>query len=77
MCVCIFLLHFRLDYCSCLGNLEEIKTHPNYKFVKGNICSPELVSYPHIHTYTHIHIQIYKYTKQTYTHIHVHVYIHT
>lgn len=35
----------RLDYCSCLGNLEEIKDYPNYKFVKGNICSSELVSY--------------------------------
>lgn len=35
----------RLDYCSCLDNLNEIKDYPNYKFVKGNICSPELVAY--------------------------------
>jgi dTDP-D-glucose 4,6-dehydratase len=34
----------RLD-CSCLENLNEIKDYPNYKFVKGNICSSELVSY--------------------------------
>ena len=31
--------------CSCLENLDEIKSHPNYKFVKGNICSSELVNY--------------------------------
>ena len=31
--------------CSCLENLDEIKNYPNYKFVKGNICSSELVSY--------------------------------
>ena len=35
----------RLDYCSCLENLDEIKDLPNYKFVKGNICSSELVNY--------------------------------
>jgi len=35
----------RLDYCSCLENLDEIKDFPNYKFVKGNICSSDLVSY--------------------------------
>jgi len=35
----------RLDYCSCLENLDEIKSYPNYKFVKGNICSSELVNY--------------------------------
>lgn len=31
--------------CSCLENLDEIKSHPNYKFVKGNICSSELLNY--------------------------------
>ena len=31
--------------CSCLENLVDIKNYPNYKFVKGNICSSELVSY--------------------------------
>ena len=34
-----------LTDCSCLENLDEIKDYPNYKFVKGNICSSELVSY--------------------------------
>jgi UDP-glucose 4,6-dehydratase len=35
----------RLDYCSCLSNLDEVKDYPNYKFVLGNICSSDLVSY--------------------------------
>ncbi|GAB5030792.1 dtdp-glucose-dehydratase [Nannochloropsis oceanica] len=35
----------RLDYCSCLENLDEIKYYKNYKFVKGNICSSDLVNY--------------------------------
>jgi UDP-glucose 4,6-dehydratase len=35
----------KLDYCSCIENLDELKSYPNYKFVKGNICSSELVSY--------------------------------
>lgn len=35
----------RLDYCSCIDNLNEIKDYPNYKFVKGNICSSDLVNY--------------------------------
>eukprot|EP01036_Dinobryon_divergens_P025533 gene25533-34090_t len=35
----------RLDYCSCIENLNEIKDFPNYKFVKGNICSSDLVNY--------------------------------
>eukprot|EP00596_Hydrurales_sp_CCMP1899_P008791 CAMPEP_0119047252 /NCGR_PEP_ID=MMETSP1177-20130426/52046_1 /TAXON_ID=2985 /ORGANISM="Ochromonas sp, Strain CCMP1899" /LENGTH=355 /DNA_ID=CAMNT_0007021607 /DNA_START=78 /DNA_END=1145 /DNA_ORIENTATION=+ len=35
----------RLDYCSCIENLDELKAYPNYKFVKGNICSSELVNY--------------------------------
>ena len=26
----------RLDYCSCLENLDEIKDLPNYKFIKGD-----------------------------------------
>ena len=34
------ILNFdRLDYCSCLANLEEVASLPNYKFVKGDICS--------------------------------------
>eukprot|EP00605_Chrysophyceae_sp_TOSAG23-4_P000677 GSChrysophyteH1.ASY1.ANO1.761.1 assembled CDS len=35
----------RLDYCSCIENLEEVENLPNYKFIKGNICSSELVNY--------------------------------
>lgn len=31
--------------CSCLENLDEIKNYPNYKFVKGNICSSDLVNF--------------------------------
>ena len=32
-----------LDYCSCLENLSEIASLPNYKFIKGNICNPDMV----------------------------------
>lgn len=35
---------YRAD-CSCLANLDEIKDYPNYKFVKGNICSSDLVNF--------------------------------
>lgn len=35
----------RLDYCSCISNLDCIKDKPNYKFVKGNICSSDLVNF--------------------------------
>jgi UDP-glucose 4,6-dehydratase len=35
----------KLDYCSCIENLDEIKDYPNYKFIRGDICSPELVNY--------------------------------
>jgi UDP-glucose 4,6-dehydratase len=31
--------------CSCLENLDEVKNLPNYKFVKGNICTSDFVSY--------------------------------
>ena len=34
-----------LDYCSCLENLNEVSELPNFKFVKGDINSPDLVSY--------------------------------
>lgn len=39
------VVYDKLDYCSCLDNLSEIKDLPNFKFVKGNIGSPDLVSY--------------------------------
>ncbi len=35
----------RLDYCSCLANLNEIARYRNYKFIKGNIRSSDLVTY--------------------------------
>jgi len=35
----------RLDYCSCLENLDCIKDEPNYKFIHGNICSSDLVNF--------------------------------
>ena len=51
--VIIFRLHLVVnDYylllyidCACLENLDEIKNYPNYKFIRGNICSSDLVSY--------------------------------
>lgn len=35
----------KLDYCSSLANLASIENAPNYKFVKGDICSSDLVNY--------------------------------
>mmetsp|Transcript_8997 Transcript_8997/g.11289 ORF Transcript_8997/g.11289 Transcript_8997/m.11289 type:complete len:408 (-) Transcript_8997:6-1229(-) len=40
----VFVLD-KLDYCASLKNLEEIYHHPNFKFIKGDITSLELVSY--------------------------------
>ena len=31
--------------CACKENVDELEGLPNYKFVKGNICSSELVNY--------------------------------
>lgn len=39
------VVYDKLDYCSCLENLNEIKDLPNFKFVKGDICSSDLVTY--------------------------------
>lgn len=39
------VVYDKLDYCSCLKNLDELNDLPNFKFVKGDICSPDLVSY--------------------------------
>jgi len=39
------VVYDKLDYCSCLQNLSEIENLPNFKFVKGDISSPDLVSY--------------------------------
>ena len=35
----------RLDYCACIENLNEVAKLPNYKFVKGDICSADLVNF--------------------------------
>lgn len=34
-----------LTYAGDLNNLNEIKNHPKYKFIQGNICNRELVEY--------------------------------
>ena len=35
----------RLDYCSCLENLQEISDLPNYRFIKGDIATADLVNF--------------------------------
>uniref|UniRef100_A0A7S1CN91 NAD(P)-binding domain-containing protein n=1 Tax=Bicosoecida sp. CB-2014 TaxID=1486930 RepID=A0A7S1CN91_9STRA len=35
----------KLDYCSSLKNLDSISDAPNYTFIKGSVCSPDLVNY--------------------------------
>ena len=35
----------KMDYCSSLNNLNEVKDCPNYKFIKGNILSADLIRY--------------------------------
>jgi len=35
----------KLDYCSCIENVSEIENYPNYKFIKGDICSSDLVQF--------------------------------
>eukprot|EP00744_Colponema_vietnamica_P000735 GILI01001280.1.p1 GENE.GILI01001280.1~~GILI01001280.1.p1 ORF type:complete len:343 (-),score=82.34 GILI01001280.1:113-1141(-) len=35
----------KLDYCSSLENLKSLEDQSNYKFVKGNILSADLISY--------------------------------
>lgn len=35
----------KLDYCSSLRNLDAIIDKPNFKFIKGNVCSADLMSY--------------------------------
>jgi UDP-glucose 4,6-dehydratase len=39
------VVYDRLDYCSCLENLSELKELPNYKFIKGDIATADLVAY--------------------------------
>jgi len=35
----------KLDYCSSLSNLLEVKDAPNYKFIRGNLLSSDLIKY--------------------------------
>ena len=35
----------KLDYCSSLRNLSELDGKPNYKFVRGNLLSADLIKY--------------------------------
>mmetsp|Transcript_22305 Transcript_22305/g.27277 ORF Transcript_22305/g.27277 Transcript_22305/m.27277 type:complete len:237 (-) Transcript_22305:1452-2162(-) len=35
----------KLDYCASITNLEHIMDKPNHKFIKGDVCSPDLVNY--------------------------------
>ena len=35
----------KLDYCSSLVNLSSVSSLPNYKFIKGDICSPDLINH--------------------------------
>jgi UDP-glucose 4,6-dehydratase len=35
----------KLDYCSSLKNIDSMNSYPNYKFVKGDITSSDLVNY--------------------------------
>jgi UDP-glucose 4,6-dehydratase len=38
-------MHLSLADCSCIENVQELDAYPNYKFIKGNICSIDLVNY--------------------------------
>ena len=38
-------MYDKLDYCSCLENLKGIGDLPNFKFVKGDIASQDLVNF--------------------------------
>jgi len=35
----------KIDYCSCLENISEIMDYPNFKFIKGDICSQDLIAF--------------------------------
>jgi UDP-glucose 4,6-dehydratase len=35
----------KLDYCATLNNLADVKDHPNFKFIKGDLQSGDLLSY--------------------------------
>merc|ERR1719343_1781815 len=35
----------KMDYCSSLRNLDEVVNNANFKFIKGNICSADLIRF--------------------------------
>ena len=35
----------KMDYCSSLHNLDQVKDKPNFKMVKGNLLSADLMNY--------------------------------
>eukprot|EP00560_Eucampia_antarctica_P009513 CAMPEP_0197823946 /NCGR_PEP_ID=MMETSP1437-20131217/1265_1 /TAXON_ID=49252 ORGANISM="Eucampia antarctica, Strain CCMP1452" /NCGR_SAMPLE_ID=MMETSP1437 /ASSEMBLY_ACC=CAM_ASM_001096 /LENGTH=351 /DNA_ID=CAMNT_0043423375 /DNA_START=32 /DNA_END=1087 /DNA_ORIENTATION=- len=39
------VVYDKLDYCACLENLCEIRDLPNFKFIKGDICSADIVAH--------------------------------
>lgn len=39
------VVYDKLDYCSCYSNIDHLTSASNFKFVKGDISSPDLVSY--------------------------------
>jgi UDP-glucose 4,6-dehydratase len=39
------VVYDKLDYCSCVENLQDISQLPNFKFVKGDITSTDLVNF--------------------------------
>lgn len=39
------IVYDKLDYCSCRENLNELDDLPNFKFIKGDIASQDLVTY--------------------------------
>jgi len=39
------VVYDKLDYCSCRENLSELEDLPNFKFIKGDIASQDLVTF--------------------------------
>ncbi|EOD31592.1 hypothetical protein EMIHUDRAFT_231785 [Emiliania huxleyi CCMP1516] len=37
-----------MDYCSSLHNLDQVKDKPNFRMVKGNLLSADLMNYTHV-----------------------------
>jgi len=39
------VVYDKLDYCACLENLSELSELPNFRFIKGDIASSDLLNY--------------------------------